>query len=297
MRRGHVGQRRHVGARVAAQAAQLALLGAGLPVLAARRGGHRRRDRAVARDQALDLGRAEAPRQHAVDDDGVERAPDGARHALLEVERLRDRQLGRERDGDDRAARRVLQQRHHLARLRGDRPDAGDLGERVRGAQHADAVAARGAVEDDEVVAARALDPALAPAELPRLGDRHQLARARRGVDEGREGVGVREQPDEPARADLAPGPLLERHHRVDRRRPQPVLELHLAPGPAGVGAVELGGARLAGHLAEHDAAAVARGGQRRRQGDGRLAHAALAGDEGQLNVVEHAHPSPRGTT
>jgi len=53
----------------------------------------------------------------------------------------------------------------------------------------------------------------------------------------------------------------------------------------------------LPGHLAQHDAPAVARGGQRRRQGDGRLAHAALAGDEGQLNAVEDAHPSPRGTT
>ena len=226
MRRGHVGQRRHVRARVAAQPAQLALLRAGLPVLAARGGGHRRRDLAVAREQAIDVGRAEAPGRHAVDDHGIERAPDRAGHALLEVERLGDRQLRRERHGDERAARRVLQQRRHLARLGGDRTDASDLGERVRRAQHADAVAAGGAVEDHEVVAAPALDPALALAELPRLGDRHQLARAGRRVDEGREGVGVREQPHEPPRADLAPGPLLERHHRVDRGRPQPVLEL-----------------------------------------------------------------------
>jgi hypothetical protein len=49
--------------------------------------------------------------------------------------------------------------------------------------------------------------------------------------------------------------------------------------------------------LAQHDAAPVARGGQRGRQGDRRLAHAALAGDEGQLNAVEHAHPLWWGTT
>jgi hypothetical protein len=106
----------------------------------------------------------------------------------------------------------------------------------------------------------------------------------------------MRQQPDEPARPDLAPGPLLERHDRVDGRRPQPFLERELAPRSRGVGAVEPGCARLPGHLAEHDAAAVARGGQRRRQGDGRLAHAALAGDEGELNVVQDTHPLHRGT-
>ena len=41
-------------------------------------------------------------------------------------------------------------------------------------------------------------------------------------------------QADQPARADLAPGPFLQGHQRVDGRRPQALLELQLAIGRGG---------------------------------------------------------------
>ncbi len=88
VRRGHVGQRRHVGAVWRRSRRSWLCWVVACPCWRRAAAATGPGTCAVARQQAIDVGRAEAPRQHAVDDDGVERAPDSAGHALLEVERL-----------------------------------------------------------------------------------------------------------------------------------------------------------------------------------------------------------------
>jgi hypothetical protein len=262
-------------------------------VVRAHGGEHRGRRGAVDRGDLRDVLAAEAPRQDAVDHDRVHVAAQRVAHAALEVERLGDRQLRGQRHGQDRAARRVAQQLIDLARLRGDRADSGDLGERMRRAQHPQAMTRGGAVDDHEVVAAATAVPPRPAAELPRLGDRDELAGARCRVHEGRERVGAGQHADQPPGADHARRPLFERAQRIDGRDPQVALHRRLAPGHVGVGDVERRcGPSLSGDLGQHDAPAPAGGRHRHRHGHGRLPDAALARHEDQLTVVQDRHPA-----
>ena len=293
---GHVGQRVDVGVRVAAQAPQLGLLGA-LPVLAARRGGHRARARRRGRPRRLRA--AEAPRQHAVDDDGVERRAAGrsrtrpsrssvsvtgssagsatarSRCARVSQKRRRPRAPGR------RSGRRGRSRRTCAAcaacRGRGRRPGR----RRPRGRSRARPRSQR---------SRRPSSQALVIVD--------QLARAGRGGDEGREGVRARQHADEPPRADGA------RAHSSSARSgsmvvdPQAALERRLAPGPAASAPKSAAAARLPADLGEHDAPARrGRPPAPSASGDGRLADAALAGHEDQLAMVEKRDIRPVAVT
>ena len=96
----------------------------------------------------------------------------------------------------------------------------GDVGERAGRPQQADPVARRRAVDDDEVVAPRGARPPLGAPELPRLRDRDELARARRGREERAERARRGQRVGDAARADDRGRPLLERGGRIDGSSP-----------------------------------------------------------------------------
>ena len=127
------------------------------------------------------LGARKAQRQQRVDDHRREVATELTAKALLDLKCLRHRHLRPQRHRQIGRARRALEQLPHLARLPGNRADAGDRAEGLRRAEHAQRMPGRGRVEHDQIMAA-AGSPALAAGQLPDLDHRHQLLRAgRRG--------------------------------------------------------------------------------------------------------------------
>ena len=237
--------------------------------------------------QRLRLGLRVALGVEAVDDHRVEAEADGGLEPAAELERLVDRHLLGERDGDVARASRVGEHGGDLLGLALDRADAGDLAERVRRGQHREAVAGGGRVDDHEVVGAVVAVPALELGELEDLRDRDHLARARRRRDEVLERRGAREQAHGRPAAELLGEPLLEREVGVDRDRPQVLgqLDLDLA-----LDALALERARdpiLRRDLADDRAPPGRRGGEPERGGDGRLPDAALAGDVEQMLVEQ----------
>ena len=106
--------------------------------------------------------------------------PMSSRSASLQGERLVDRHLLGPGHRDDARPCRVGDHRVDRTALAGDAAHARGLREGARRAQHGDAVAGGGRVEDDEVVGLGARRAAVVLRELPDLADRQQLAHARR---------------------------------------------------------------------------------------------------------------------
>ena len=148
--------------------------------------------------------------------------------ALLQLQRLGDRHLGRVGDGDVARARRVLEQLAQAIGLSGDRADARDRAERARRVEQAERVAGGRGVEHDEVVAAPAT--ALGLGQVPDLHHAHQLLRAGRGGGEVLEGAARREHPPRDAPAERLQ-PFQQRSVGVDRDAPQALAKPGLRPG------------------------------------------------------------------
>ena len=154
-----------------------AALGPGAGVGVARRADLRAVGRRLERAR---VGGGEALGEHAVAHDQVDLEADVVAQRVLQGERLVDRHLLGPGHRDDARPFRVGDHRVDRTALAGDAAHAGGLREGPRRAQHGDAVAGRGRVEDDEVVGLGARRAAVVLRQLPHLADRQQLAHARR---------------------------------------------------------------------------------------------------------------------
>ena len=237
---------------------------------------------------ALGIPLAEALRVEAVAIDLVDPDAHLVSERALELRGLVDRHLLGKRDDDDPRPLRVANEGVKRLGLLADRADLGDVGERPRRLQEADAVAGCGCVDDHQVVAVAAADLAVVESELPDLSDRHQLleARGRRGqvVEDPRTKQQVAHRLD----LQLQQYVLAHRLVGIDRDRPE-VLD-HLDLSEADLVALEnVRQVLLGSDLAEDRPLAGPRGGQPERERDRGLAHAALAGHDDQP-FVEEAH-------
>ena len=243
-------------------------------------------DRVVEPVDDLGLAAVEQRRQDAVGDDRRRRDAGLAVEPAEQVDRLGDRHLLGRRDDDEPGARRVLEDLGHPRRLLADHADLDELADDPRGGDLGDDVPAGLGVDDDEVVVPLAH-------LVGELADGEDLLDARRGVGDEVERPGERADAPDERHLDEQPQVLLERVLGVHRHREQAGVELaRLERQRRGV---ERRGERALGvHLA-HERALAGPGGQvGERGGDGRLADAALAGDEQQAAVEER--PPSRGT-
>ena len=217
--------------------------------------------------------------------------PTSASQRVAQLERLVDRHLLGRGDGDDaRCGRGSVSVVVDPPGLAGDRADARGVGERPRRAEQRQAVAGGGRVEDDEVVGLGARRAALVLRELPDLADGQQLAHARASPRRGsRERARLRPAA-RPARAPGAGRPGTP---------PSPAAgSIETWCRPSATACSTNGSASLpasardvcAGDLGDDRRAARARAADvPERRGDGRLADAALAGDDDERLVEQRA--------
>jgi hypothetical protein len=185
---------------------------------------------------------------------------------------------------------RVGDHRVDRTALAGDAAHARGLGEGPRGAQHGDAVAGRGRVEDDEVVGLGAGRAAVVLRELPHLAYGQQLAHARRGGGEVAEGAARPEQLGQRGRQ-LIGEIELHRVLGVDGQVVQAGRELLLVHALAAQGLGDVVAPRNLGH---DRAQPPAGGDEPERGGHRRLADPALARDDDQLTAQQDgAQTSP----
>ena len=274
-------QRGHGGARAAAQAPQLRPLGLGTGVRVARSPdlravGSARRARARRR-------RRSAGRACRCTTIRPTWRPMSSRSASLQGERLVDRHLLGPGHRDDARPFRVGEHRVDRTALAGDAAHAGGLREGSRRAQHGDAVAGGGRVEDDEVVGLGARRAAVLLRQLPDLADRQQLAHARRRGREVAERAARPEQLGQ-RRRQLVGQVQLHRVLGVDRQVVQAGRELLLVHALAAQGARDVVAAR---DLGDDRAQPAAGGHEPERSRHRRLADPALPRDDDQLTAQQ----------